>query len=225
MSAKGEGFDLLASIRNAQTPLFLTLTGFRKSMAKHLGLTILPFILHDNPKAVIRRSQNAEYPYGYFRLNSFEIMRDQQAVKTIRRHGSTRSLDDMTNAAISKGYMFPCKLMVELHFIHNEPREVLALIEKASILGAVDGFSFEATMEGSTPWTVGVAMEEGPVEIPQVSLEEESDAAAFDIQFSFSITSRVGVVKSVPKINNQGHVTRNIGVPGAEPEPFSGGDQ
>lgn len=210
MSAKGQGFDLLSAVKNAQTPLFLTLIGFRKTISRHLGLRTLPFILHDNPKAVVRREQNREYPYGFFRLNGFEILRDGQANKTLRRHGSTLTLDDITDAAISKGYLFPCMLGVELHFIHNDPQEVLHLIEKTSILGAVDGFSYKVTMPGSSDWVVGVQMNEGPIDIPQVELESETDAAAFDITLNFNLRTRVGVVKDVPKINNEGAVTQNI---------------
>jgi len=220
VSAKGQGFDLLASVKNVQTPLFLSLVGFRKSISRHLGLKTLPFIMHDNTKAVIRREQDAEFPYGYFRLNSFEITKDAQANKILRRHGSTMTIDQVTNATISKGYLFPCSLSVELHFMHNEPHEVLNLIEKCAILGAVDGFSFTVSMPGSSDWVVGVIMEEGPVEVPQVELENESDAAAFDITLRFTLKTRAGVVKNVPKINNEGTVTRNIGVAGAATENF-----
>lgn len=220
MSAKGQGYDLLSSVKNAQTPLFLSLLGFRKSISRHLGLKTLPFIMHDNPKAVVRRDQDAEFPYGYFRMRSFEIKRDGQANKTLRRHASTITLEEVTNAAIRKGYLFPCEIMLELHFMHNDPQEVLLLIEKCSILGAVDGFSFKVDMPGTTDWTVGVLLDEGPVDIPEVELENESDAAAFDIQLQFRMTTRVGIVKDVPKINNEGRVTRGIGVEGAPTEGF-----
>lgn len=210
MSAKGQGFDLLGSVQNAQTPLFLTLLGFRKTVSRHLGLKTLPFILHDNPKSILRREQQQEYPYGFFRLNSFEIVRDGQANKTLRRHGSTMTLDDATNAAISKGFLFPCHLVVELHFIHNDPQEVLHLIEKTAILGAVDGLSFKVGMPGSSDWVVGVQLSEGPVDIPQVELENEADAAAFDISLNFTLRTRVGVIKDVPKINNEGRVTQGL---------------
>jgi hypothetical protein len=177
--------------------------------------------MHDDTKSVIRREQSAEFPYGFFRLNSFEIMRDAQVNKILKRHGTTLTVDEVTNATISKGYLFPCNLSVELHFIHNEPYEVLNLIEKCAILGAVDGFSFTVDMPGTSDWVVGVMMDEGPIEVPQVELENESDAAAFDIVMNFTLKTRVGVVKNVPKINNEGHVTRNIGVPGADSESFN----
>lgn len=208
----GKSFDMLGSVRNVQTPLMLTLVGFRKSISKHLGLKAFPQIMHDNQKAVVRREQHDSYPYGWFRISSFEIQRDMQPNKTLRRHGSTMTLDDLTNATVSKGYLFPTLLNVEMRYINNDPIETLMLIEKVAVLGAVDGFSFKVNMPGAPEWTVGVQLSEGPVDVPQSELENEADAAAFDLSLNFTIRTRVGVIKSVPKINNEGRVTQSIGV-------------
>lgn len=212
MSVLNQNFDLLSAVKNTQTPVYLSLLGFRKSISRHLGLKALPLLMYDDTKAVLRRIQSVDYPYGYFRLNSFDIPRDSQVNKTLRRHGSTLTLDEVTNATISKGYLFPCTLMVEFHFIHNDPQQVLNLVEKSAILGAVDGFSFTVEMEGTSGWTVGVMMEEGPIQIPIAELESETDASAFDVIFNFSIKTRAGIVKSVPKINNEGRISRDLGI-------------
>lgn len=216
-TARGQGFDLLGSIKNSQTPLFLSLVGFRQSISRHLGIRTLPMIMHDNAKAVMRREQ-ADYPYGFFRINSIEVKKDQQVVKTIKRHGSAITLDDITNATISKGYLFPATIAIELHFIHNNPQEVLLTVEKAAILGAVDAFSFEASMPGVGSWQVGVILDEGPIQIPAAEIENESEPSAHDITLSFQMNTRLGVTKAVPKINNEGKVTQRLVANGAEEE-------
>lgn len=209
MSAKGQGFDLLGAVKNAQTPFFMSLVGFRKSISKQFGVRVLPLVMHDNAKAIVRREQDAEYPYGYFKINSLIVPRDKQPNKTLRRHGSTMSLEGATNSSITKGYLFPCSINLEMHFIHNDPVEVLRFIEKAAILGATGSLSFRVDMPGSTEFRVGVSIEDGPIELPSSELESETDAAAFDIMVSFRIDTRIGVFKDVPKINNQGHVTKS----------------
>lgn len=225
MALKAKGFDLLSAVKNTQTPLFLSLLGFRKSLSRHLGLKAMPLIMHDNLKAALDKEDFPGYPYGYFRISSLEVKRDGQANKTLRRHGSTLTLEAITNAVVQKGYLFPCEIMVELHFIHNDSPEVLLFIEKCAILGAVDGFSFQVDMPGSTSWTVGVTMEEGPISIPDVELESESDAAAFDISVQFRINTRAGIVKNVPKINNEGKITKSFDIDSHQPAASGESDE
>ena len=213
MTLKDHNFDLLSAVENNQTPLFMSLIGFRKTLSQHLGITSMPMIMHSNVKAILRREQGPEFPYGYFKLTSFEIDKDKQAVKTLRRHGSTITLDQITNAMVSKGYLFPTKLTVEVHFVHNDVREVLKFVEKLTILGAVDAFSFTVNMPGATDWTVGVEMDSGPVSIPDVEFESD-DPNSFDITINFTLNTKAGVIKAVPKVNNEGNVTTSYRVPG-----------
>ena len=208
---EGDRFDLLGNNKNIQTPLFMSLVGFRKTLSNHLGISELPLIMSSNTKVIMRRENEYSYPYGYFKLLSVEIQRDAQAVKTIRRTSSSITLDELTNAMISKGYLFPTKLETEVHFIHNDLRECLGFVEKLAILGAVDGFSFTVKMPGSTQWVVGVQMAEGPISFPDTSNEDPENPGAYDIQTSFTLNTKSGVIKSVPKINNEGKVTQFVG--------------
>lgn len=214
MGATTESFDLLSGVKNVQTPLFLTLMGFRRTISKHLGLKNLPWITHDNHKAVLKREQTSQYPYGYFRLTSMGILRDQTLIKAVKRHGSAMALDELTNSTLTKAYMFPATLGIEFHFLHNDPAKTLLLMEKAAIMGAVDSFTFCVTMPGAGEWVVGVKMDEGPVSFPTSELESESNPQEFDITFNFELSTKLGIVKDVPKVNNEGTVSRSIGVDG-----------
>jgi hypothetical protein len=218
MGAKARNFDLLGTDKNPQTPFWMSMIGFRQTISKHLGLKALPFISSDNKKAVLSREQQSTFPYGYFILTSFEIKKDSLNVKSISRHASSVTLEDITNSMIQKAYMFPATLEIELHFVHNDIRECLSLIEKVSILGAIDKFSFKVDMPGCTSFMASVNLQQGPIAFPQVELENPEDAAAFDIVLNFSIDTKVGIVKSVPKINNQGTVTSTTYVGPTEEE-------
>lgn len=213
MGSKTETFDLLSGIKNKNTPLLLTLYGFRQSLGNHIGIKNIPLVSHDNHKAVLRREHGSSYPYAYFKLNSFEIVRDDQVVKNIRRHASAISLDDLTNSTLTKGFLFPTKLSIEFHWVHSNILDVIQYIEKSAILGAVDGFSFQVNIPGiKSDWTASVDMDSGPITIPQAALEDSNEPGGMDIVSNFTIRTKTGIVKEVPKINNEGIVQRSVGV-------------
>lgn len=204
---KGASFDLLSGVENAQTPLFLTLVGFRKSVAQQLGLTELPLVPNQNKKIELRKEERPSYPYGYIKLQSMELIRDSQPAKAIQKYASGLSLDEITNAMVSKAYLFPARLAVELHYIDNDFRRVLNIAEKLCIFGGVDAFSFRIEMPGAN-WIVNVKVNEGPIDIPESDIENPAEPDAWDILVGFQLESKIGIVKSVPKINNAGEVTK-----------------
>lgn len=217
MSIKGRNFDLLSAVQNRQTSLYVTLLGFRASLSQKLGLKELPLITHDDMKAELRRRDNPSYPYGFFSIESLEIKKDQTLNKSTRRHSSAIAFDTATNAIVNKGYLFPVDIQASVHFVHNDPRDVLLFLEKALILGAVDAFSFKASVPGIPDWTVGVAMADGPVSLPRSEFENEADAGAFDIEMQFTISTKLGIIKDVAKINNEGRVDMSVGVADQNP--------
>lgn len=210
MGAKTRRFDLLGSVDNPQTPLYATLKGFQKSISQHMGLTFMPFIMHDNTKAVLRREQESSYPYGYFSLSSMGLNKQKSPVKTVARHASSITLEELTNAMTAKAYLFPASLSIEFHFLHNDTPEVMNFMEKIAILGGIDAFSYQVDIPGSSSWWVQANVESDTIELPQATLENEEDAGAFDISVQFRVETRLGVIKNVPKINNEGKVTRNL---------------
>lgn len=212
MTIERRNFDLLGGVKTANSPLWLSFHGFRKTLSHHLGLKTLPFIMHDDTKATLRKEYGSQYPYGFYRMNSFQIIRDQAPGKTVRRHGSAWGYEGATNAQIHKAYMFPAEIMMELHYINDDPAKVIHFVEKVSILGATGSFSFKVKLPGVNEFSCRISVEDGPIEIPQVELENESDAGAFEIVVPFKMTTKVGVIKGVPKINNQGAVEQSISV-------------
>jgi hypothetical protein len=206
---EGRSFDMLGGVDNAQTPLFLTLIGFRKSVMQHLGVTDLPLIPNENKKLEMRRSSNPSYPYGYMALRSMEVVRDQQPSKAIQKYSSSGTLDRITNAMVSKGFLFPAKLSVELHYLDNDFKRIVNIVEKLCIFGAIDALSFEISMPEGPHWVVEVRLNEGPVDIPESMIDNPAEPDAWDVQTVFELHTRVGVVKSVPKVNNEGEVTKS----------------
>jgi hypothetical protein len=206
---EGRSFDLLGGVDNAQTPLFLTLIGFRKSVSQHLGITDLPLVPNENKKIEMRRSPNPSYPYGYLTLRSMEVVRDQQHTKAIQKYSSGgNALNGITNAMVSKGYLFPAKLQVELHYLDNDFRRIINIAEKLCLFGAIDALSFKISMPDGPEWMVEARLNEGPIDIPEGMIDNAAEPDAWDIQAAFELHSKVGIVKSVPKVNNEGEVTK-----------------
>ncbi len=214
MGSKTEGFDILGGVENKSTPLFATLYGFRKSLMSALGISALPMITHNDTKAVLKREHGPSYPYAYFRLADVRVKRDEQNLKLIRRHASSIQLSDFTNATITKGFLFPAELNVEVHWIHNNIVDTVNFVEKIGILSGVDGFSFTVHVPGISKdgWTASVSMDDSPIAIPPAELEDASNPSAYDISFNLTIRTKSGIMKEVPKINNEGTVTRRVGV-------------
>ena len=217
---KTKSFDLLDWTKNPNTPMFLTLEGLKRTLEKNLGLKSVGFIMRDNNYANLKPDMDTDnYPYGYFSLTNFTILVDRQANKTLARHGSGIDLSNYSNATIDKDYTFPVELTFEFHFVTNNVVDMLNISEKMAVISAIDKFSFEIFISEVTNWMVSVNLDGGSTSVPKAAQQDPANPAAFDVPFSLSVKTRVGVLKSVPKINNEGRISASVSVKDKQEKP------
>lgn len=206
-------FQLLSGTPYANTPLYASFLGLRKTLAKHLGVAEnIPFITHNNQKSVLRREHGSKYPYSYILLNDFRIVRDRAPNKTVARRGSHISLDEVSNATVQKGYLFFSEINFEFHWIHNQITDVINFVEKLTILGSIDSFTFNVKIPSIDEFLATVELPDQAITLPRSELDDPSEPGGMDIPVSMVLKTRAGIVKDVPKVNNRGEVTQTLGV-------------
>lgn len=206
-------FQLLSGTPYSNTPLYASLLGLRKTLSSHLNITEnIPLITHNNQKSIFRRESVQKYPYSYILLNDFRIIRDQAPNKTIARRGSHISLSEITNSSVKKGYLFRSEINFEFHWIHNSITDVINFVEKITILGAIDGFTFNVKIPDIEEWVATVELPDNAITFPRNELEDPAEPSAMDVTVSMLLKTRAGIVRDVPKVNNRGEVTQSFNV-------------
>ena len=209
--------DFLDGVEKSDAPLLATLLGFRQQVRNHLQIKKFPLIFDDDPKGAIKRAYggSSKYPYGYWRINSMNLDEETQATMQIKRAGIGFSMSDLEDATINKNFLFRSNIEVECTYVNDDPREVMAFVERLMIVNATRMLTFEIKLPGGAEWTVTPYANEKGASIPQATREDESKPGALEVIFSYRLSTKTGLVKPVAKINNDGHITTNthIGTP------------
>lgn len=211
-------FDLLGKNIDKNTPFFTGLLGAHSAIKRFFGMRKipLPIIQSNNVKAVLRQTianddnSGNHYPYAYMSISNFEMVMDEQANKTARRHGQGHR-DTGSNATLAKFYGFPMIVSIELHFVTNDIFEAVKFGLKSLTLLNTGVLNFEVEDE-NFKWVVVVKGESPSIAFPRTDKDNESDPEAFDMVCNISIRLWSGVMKEVPKINNSGSVDRHVGI-------------
>lgn len=211
-------FDLLGKNIDKNTPFFTGLLGAHSAIKRFFGFRDipLPIVQSNNVKAVLR-SQTAldnnsgdHYPYAYMSLTNFEMIVDEQANKTVRRHGQGHR-DNGTNSTVAKFYGFPMIVTLELHFVTNDIFDAVKFGLKSLTLLNTGVLNFEVEDE-NFKWMVVVKGDSNSIAFPRTDKDNEADPDSFDMTCTVSVRLWSGNMKEVPKINNSGTVTRQVGV-------------
>lgn len=207
-----KNFDLLDKQKDPDSALLVTLLGVRETLKHHLNLKGLAMVMRDDNHAALRKQPETEnFPYGWFFVNNFNVLTDRQPNKTVGRHALGLSYEQFVNSAVDKAFMFPTELMIEFHYVTNDPIAVFRIMEKTTILSAIDKFSFESRVD-TFEWMTSMNLQDNSTPIPRAVLEDPQMPAAFDITFNFRVVSKIGIIKKVAKINNRGEVTQQVGI-------------
>lgn len=211
-------FDLLGKNIDKNTPFFTGLLGAHSAIKRFFGFKDipLPIIQNNNVKAVLRQNIGPDnnsgdhYPYAYLSMTNFEMIVDEQANKTVRRHGQGFR-DNGTNSTIAKFYGFPINVTLELHFVTNDIFEAVKFGLKSLTLLNTGVLNFDVDDENFA-WKVVVKGDSNSIAFPRTDKDNEADPEAFDMTCSISVRLWSGITKEVPKINNAGNVDRQVGV-------------
>ena len=209
--SKSKSFDSLSGAKSKESPLYASLYGTKVSLAKNLGLDSVPLVQHDNDKRVLR-ANGGKFPYAFLRVDSMRIDLDAQNVKQIKRSGSMIQAQQDDVLTIFKGYLFPATISLTLVFVTDDLIDALTYIEKLAILAATDTLSFEIKVPGSSSWMASIVFESNDFSIPASVLEDEENPKSMELSYPFVLKTKMGVIKPVSKINNEGRVDSSINV-------------
>lgn len=205
--------DFLDGAEKSNVPLTASLIGFKQSFIQNFGIRKFPLVMHDNPlKAVKKLYGDAHYPYGYFRMNNLVLSDEISITQNIRRMGSSVTLSDLVNATVNKNFMFAADITIECKLLDNDMERILDFVQKLAIINACRLLSFDVKLPSGEEWNVNVKADTNGAAIPSPMDEDEAKASVYEIDFSYTIQSKIGISKEVAKINNLGTITTNVGL-------------
>lgn len=210
--------DNLDRIVDKNSPAYITLYTFREAIKLFFGISTLPLIQSQDVKRELKRGvddpnmdSSRKYPYAYYSLNQLGLIKDQQSIKTTARHSMGMTLDELANAVLKKAYLFPSQITVDLHYVTNDIVQAMDMCTRALIVAHSGKLNSKAEFEGVS-WMITVKMDSESIPIPRSDKDQEADPEGFDLQMSFTIDTKLGRVKDVPKVNNRGEVTTSVEV-------------
>lgn len=215
--------DNLERIIEKNGPAYITFLTFRDACKKFFDLKHLPLIQNNDVKRALRsfketdpnRSTSDLYPYAYYSVSGLGVVRDGQPLKGLARASAGYTVDEVANATVKKAYLFPAAVTIEFHYVTNDLMRAIDFSSVALIVGQTGKLNSRVQFEG-TEWTVEIKMDSESIPFPRTDKDNEVDPEAFDLVISFTVNSRIGRVRAVPKINNYGRVTQNVEVKGHE---------
>lgn len=209
--------DNLDRITDRNAPMYLTLYTFRESIKRFFGIDALPMIQSQDVKREVRKGiddPNANmmrYPFAYFSVTGLSLIRDQQPTKSIARNSMGVTFDDLTNLALKKAFLFPATLQITLHYLTNDMVRALDFSSRALIVATTGKINSEVELDG-VKWFVTTRVDSESVSLEPTDKESEQNPDAMDVQITFSVDTKLGAIRDVPKVNNAGIVTQSINV-------------
>ena len=209
--------DSLDRIVDVNTPAYLTLYTFREGIKRFFGLDELPLAQSQDVKREMRKGIDdpnhnmSRYPFAYYSISSLGLVKDQQPIKSLARNSMGYTLDDLSNVALKKAYLFPSTIMVELHFLTNDLIRAIDFSTRALIVSHSGKINAEVQYEG-VKWFVVTRCDSDSISFPRTDKDAENDPEVLDLTVSFSIDTKLGALRDVPKVNNRGIVTQRVGI-------------
>lgn len=206
---KTSAYDLLSGKDTKESPLYASLYGARLSLQKNLGFKTISIIQHDNDKRILKQF-GSRYPYAFMRLTSIRVLKDRQNVKLIKRSGSMIQAIASDVLTVNKGYLFDADIQMEIVFTTDQMVDALTYIEKLAILAATDSLTFQVKVPNCSAWQCSVVFESDDFSIPVATLEDEENPKALELNYPFILKTKLGLIKQVSKINNEGLVDSTV---------------
>lgn len=204
--------------------LLMALTGVRGVLERELGIESILFTMSENYKQDLVRRAEAEgkaltFPWSYFKIQSLAGVREYTNNYAIRKHG-VRFTKTGERATSTKGYLFPIKLGLELHYVDSDPNRLLTLAQSLVLLSCSGGLKFVIDVGEMYSFTVGLEI---PLDHTIEIQEEQSPQApeASDLVAQIIMSSEVGFFREVSAVNGKDTKLRiTLESQGVEQETF-----
>lgn len=210
--------DNTERILQKNSPAYITLYTFREAVKRFFALEALPLVQSQDVKRHLKKGVDDAninvadlYPYSYYSLGSLGLVKDQQAVKTAARHSMGATFDELANAVLKKAFLFPCSIQAEVHYVTKDIIDAMNFCTRALIVAHSGKMNARVEYEGVS-WIVEVKLDSESIPIPRSDKDLEADPEGMDLVLSFTINTKLGAMRDVPKVNNRGEVTTGIEV-------------
>ena len=191
--------------------LLLTIRGVKARLEEVLGVSNFSLQFHNNWKQGLRASkaEGTNYPHGGFKMTNITITENN--AKNMMRVGTGDGVrGDVNNAIISRSFLVPAKLSLECEIKFQDVQEAMMFSAAASLFisGGVLGFKIEYgdSVEWHCNVTVGGSQ---PASMPMPvidDLNEGSTPGTAGISFSLEVSTKIGFIRDVSKLNIYGEV-------------------
>jgi len=204
-----------------------SLTGFIESLKKRL-LNTNParpkaeaILMQHNDKnaALSQLQQNKEkdsrghvtYPFALVSLSDGDLSESAPSAVKMSRTGSGKAiLSEGDNATMYRLYLYPATVNVEVIILTDDFLYALELFETHLLQAKRRAYSFPLSYKGVDDWTVTVKAQS--MSFPKSDQNSEQIAGVYELTFTAEISTKVGIVKEVAKINNWGETTKTYGI-------------
>lgn len=195
----------------------ISLRGLAAVLKREMGLDNLSYTFTDSFKQELKRQADkndlgddqaampkaTQYPFGYLQVSEIAITRDRTPYKNIRRHGWRMGTADATYSGVSKAYLFPCVVSVELHYYVSDPGEAFLVSQVLAMLSGASSFNFDITIggEGGLTFNNKLAFIEN-VSVPIADSENPQAPGAIELTLPMMFETHTGFVRTVAAVNS-----------------------
>lgn len=194
--------------------LLLTIRGVKQMFREVLGVENFSLQFHNNWKQGLRASKKTgtAYPHGGFKITT--INATENNLKNMMRVGTGDGIvaGGQNNAVIKRSFLIPVLLNCECEIKFQDVQEAMMFSTAASIFLSCGMLSFQATY-GNNSWTCEVKLSGGGKSMPMPMIDDLNDGSTpgtAGVAFSLDVTTKVGFIRDVSKINNYGAVEFNV---------------
>lgn len=206
--------DRLNTITGLNAPLKLTIAAFRKAIKTFLGLQHdMPLIMNDDLKQAIRQGTDnpngnlGKLPEAYFTISSIGLDKNQSPIKNVARNSSAIEVSDLLNRFLTKHYMFPALITVEVHYLTTDLAKALDISLRLLLAAHSGKLNCKVEIEG-VEWFVTITMQSEDIPLSPAQIDTPQLPNTLDIPVTFVIATKLGNHKQTPRSN--GTVTTSI---------------
>lgn len=146
------------------------------------------------------QNSSLRFPYCQLLVNNFAATTDQQNNFATRKHGQTIPRFESNNFA-AKAFFFPFDIGTELHYITDDPNDLLSTIMAAGVLSASGGIAFRIT--AGEKFQVNVRLEIPPDNA--ITAQEEQSATlpeAHEMTAGIILHTYIGFIRDVSAVTS-----------------------
>jgi len=203
-------------------PLLLTVRALKEQFKDVMGVENFSLQFHNNWKQGLRASKatGTAYPHGGFKMTAINVTENN--IKNMLRVGTGDGVvaGGQNNAVLQRSFLIPVLINCECEIKFQDMQEAIAFCTAAAIFFPVGMLGSEISY-ARNKWFSNVTLSGGgkSMPLPMIDdLNEGSTPGTAAVNFSLDVTSKIGFIRDISKINNYGSVQFNVDANPTPPE-------